>query len=123
MKEIWKDIKNYGGLYQVSDLGNIKSLERKVDNGYCIRTVKEKVLKSVVSFQGYFIVSLHKNGEQKTLKIHQLVAIAFLNHTPDGHTLVVNHINFNKKDNRLDNLEIVTAREKLTIFEHKLINK
>lgn len=110
--EIWKDVKGYEGIYQVSSLGRIKSLKRKVyyKNGR-IDVKKEKILKATKNTSGYLSVDLCKNTIKKRRTVHQLVAIAFLNHNPCGHKLVVNHININKTDNRIDNLEIVTTRE------------
>lgn len=102
-KEIWKSILGYEGLYEVSDLGNVKSLKRK-------NRKKEKLLKSF-TVKGYFRVGLSKEGKTKAMQIHQLIAIAFLNHVPDGHRLVVDHINNIKTDNRLENLQIITGRE------------
>ena len=104
MKEVFKDIPNYEGLYQVSNLGNVKSLNYR-------RTKKEDILSLRVNQSGYYIVSLYKNGESKQMTAHQLVAVVFLNHKPSGYKLVINHINFNKLDNRVENLEVVTARE------------
>ena len=112
MEEIWKEVKNYEGIYEVSNLGRVKSLERKVThpvNGF--KNVKERILKQGTNRGGYLYVDLHKNGKRKNTKIHQLVAMAFLNHTPDGMKLVVNHIDFNRTNNRVENLEIVTNRE------------
>lgn len=100
-EEIWKDIPNYEDNYQVSNLGNLKSL----------KFGKEKELKSKKDKYGYLAVGLRKNKNQKFFTVHQLVAMAFLNHIPCGHELVVNHINFIKTDNRLCNLELITARE------------
>ena len=107
MKEVWKEIKDYEGYYQISDLGRVKSLGRKSLG----RFIKERILITSFDGVGYFNVNLCKNGVKKTFKIHKLVAIAFLNHTPDGLNLVVNHINFNKLDNKLVNLEVITQRE------------
>ena len=109
IQEIWKDIPNYEGYYQVSNLGNVKSLARFNNLG---KRVKERVLKNLVNTtNGYLVVNLSKIGLVKTKQIHQLVAEAFLNHSQKGHKLVVNHKNFNRQDNRVENLEIVTQRE------------
>ena len=97
--EIWKTIPNYED-YQVSNLGRVKSL----------RFGKEKILKHSMA-GNYEKLGLNKLKKAKTFKVHKLVAIAFLNHKQRGMFEVVNHINFNKTDNRLCNLEIVSARE------------
>jgi hypothetical protein len=102
--EIWKDIPNYEGIYQVSNLGNVKSLGNN-------KRKKEKFLKQGNDYNGYKYVILCKKGNRKIIKSHQLVAIVFLNHVPCGYKFVVNHKNFIKHDNRLENLEIVTQRE------------
>ena len=116
IQEIWKDIPNYEGYYQVSNLGNVKSLARFNNLG---KRVKERVLKNLVhTTKGYLVVRLSKIGLVKTKQIHQLVAEAFLNHKPNGHKLVVNHKNFNREDNRVENLEIITNREN-TNKKHK----
>ncbi len=100
MEEIWKDIPNYEGLYQVSNLGKVKSFYKK----------KESILKDVNDGKGYRYVQLFKFGKSKLFRIHQLVAMAFLNHTPCRFKLVVNHIDFNKSNNIVTNLEIVSMR-------------
>jgi hypothetical protein len=111
MKEIYKSIIGYEGKYEVSNLGNVKSLERRVIIHNGTRLVKEKILKKGINTVGYEIVSLSINNKVKTHQIHQLVAEAFLKHSRCGYEKVVNHINFNKLDNRVENLEIVTQRE------------
>jgi len=99
--EIFKDVPNYDGNYQVSNLGRAKSF--KCNN--------EIILKSSINKNGYCVLSLRRNGVKISEYIHQLVAIAFLNHVPCGRQIVVNHINFIKTDNRVENLEIITQRE------------
>lgn len=103
MEEIWKDIPNYEGLYQVSNLGKIKSLPRKW-------VIKEKVLKPLTNGHGYLFVILRSNNKYKHFEIHQLLAIAFLNHIPCGLKTVVDHINHIKTDNRLVNLQLTSNR-------------
>ena len=100
--EIWKDIKNYEGLYQVSNLGFIRSLP----NG---KRRKEKLLKPHYS-QGYPKVSLFKNGKREKRLIHRLVAFAFLGE-PLADKVQINHKNKDRTDAALFNLEWVTARE------------
>jgi len=110
--EVWKDVKGYEGIYQVSNYGNIKSLERNVFGGKGYYVIKEKILKQSNDSHGYKKVSLSINGKTKNHKTHMLLAIAFLNHTPDGtNKLVVNHKDLIKTNNFDYNLEIVTNRE------------
>ena len=112
MIEEWRDIVGYEGLYQISNLGMIKSLKKiKLNKGLYPFEQKEMVLKPGLNDKGYLIVVLTINKKRKTYSVHQLVAMSFLNHTPCKHKLVVNHINFIKTDNRIENLEIVTNRE------------
>jgi len=104
MIEIWKDIPDYEGLYQVSNLGNVKSLPKKYNKNGCILKPKTK------SDIYYKAVDLNKNG-RKTFLIHHLVAKAFLNHdVKENKLLVIDHINNIKTDNCLENLQIVTHR-------------
>ena len=100
MEEIFKDIPNYEGSYQVSNLGNVKSLKYG----------KERILKPASNGDGYLQVVLRKDGKSKTRTVHQLVAEGFLDHKPCGYKLIVNHINFIRHDNRAENLEIDTTR-------------
>jgi hypothetical protein len=111
MEEIFKDIPNYEGIYQVSNLGRIKSLSREICNSKRCYISKEIILKQRKCIHGYFYIILHNNLQRKTIKTHQLVAMAFLGHKPCGFKLVVNHKDFNKSNNNLDNLEIVSQRE------------
>ena len=109
-EEIFKDIPGYEGLYQVSNIGNVKSLSRSWVTGKGnLVTTKIKLLLKCID-DGYYSVSLCKDNNKKKYKVHQLVAMAFLNHTPCGFDLVIDHINDIKTDNRLENLHIVTQR-------------
>lgn len=101
-KEIWVDIKGYEGLYQVSNLGRVKSLNYR-------RTGKEKILKPIKMKRQYIKVQLCKNRKPKQYMIHRLVAQAFIPN-PDNKEQV-NHINGNKADNRVENLEWCTNSE------------
>jgi hypothetical protein len=102
MEEIWKDIKGYEGLYQVSNLGRVKTLKKKYSEG-------EKHRKIRLDRNGYLTVSLSKNGKQNTMKVHRLVAIAFIVNSENKP--FVNHLDGVKNNNIVDNLEWVTASE------------
>lgn len=110
--EIWKDIPDYEGMYQISNHGRVKSLSKKVlRKGGSFFVTKEIILKPSVGLLGYIRYSLCKNNKQKTFRAHQLVAMVFLNHTPNGYEKVVDHIDNNKLNNHVDNLQIITSRE------------
>ena len=97
MTEIWKDIKDYEGLYQVSNWGRVKSL----GNGGTYKT--SRMLQPVKTEKGYLRVGLYKNGKHKMCMVHRLVAFAFLDN-PEGKP-EVNHIDEDKTNNRVENLE------------------
>jgi hypothetical protein len=99
MTEEWKDIKGYEGIYQVSNHGRIKSLRFK----------KEKILKAWNNSHGYLQVKLFTNGLKNMPKVHRLVAETFLCH--DINRTHVNHIDGNKLNNCIKNLEWVNQRE------------
>jgi len=100
--EIWKDIPNYEGLYQASNLGNLRSLNYK-------KTGKIQNLKQAKNRNGYCLCALHKNGKLKSHLVHRLIAYTFL----EISTLVINHKNGVKTDNRIENLEFVTQKDNI----------
>lgn len=111
-QEIWKDIPDYKGCYQASNLGSIKSLCRIVrSNKFGSRKLNERILIQTKSSDGYRSVELSIKGFRKSFRVHKLIAMCFHDHTPCGMRLVVNHKDLNKLNNRSDNLEIVTQRE------------
>ena len=109
--EIWKDIPNYEGLYQVSTIGRVKMLSKLQWNGFAFHNIKEKILKTNISNNGYYILGLSKNKTRKTIAVHKLMAITFLNHTPNKFVKVIDHIDNDKTNNNLNNLQIITNRE------------
>ena len=117
MAEIWKDIEGYEGLYQVSNLGRVKSLDRIVITnnrwgGLTERNLKSRILKQTTDSLGrYLMVILSKDGVVKTKLVHRLVAKSFIQR--DAIKFEVNHIDGNKRNNRLDNLEYCTRTENI----------
>jgi len=108
--EVWKDIKGSEGRYQISNKGRVKSLERKVNNHTGELTVKEKILKQRPDEKGYMRIDIKDNsGKRKYYGIHRLVASVFIPN-PDNKPQV-NHIDGNKANNDVDNLEWVTNGE------------
>lgn len=103
--EIWKDIKGYEGLYQVSNLGNVRSLNFH-------REKKIKILKPNLKKDGYYETTLSKNSKFKWVRTHRLVAEAFIPNIYNKPQ--VNHINGNKLDNKAENLEWCTNQENIT---------
>lgn len=118
MKETWKDVPEFEGYYQVSNLGNIKGLSRKVSFGRSHRIVKENILKKYSRKRGgYQMVGLFKPGAPRNNRnkyVHRLVLSSFVGVVLDAE---INHKNGIKTDNRLENLEWVTRKENI---HHKL---
>lgn len=109
MKEIWKDIPNYEGYFQVSNLGRVKSLARIVLWGGKPRREKEKIKNHYINREGYPCVTLCKERKSHAFLIHRLVAEAFIPN-PENKPFV-DHIDTNKENFSLDNLRWVTAKE------------
>ena len=104
MMEEWKPIFGYEGLYEVSDHGRVKSLARADAMG---RWVRERILKQARHSGAYLTVTLSKNGKTRTHFVHILVAKTFLLRPVERNE--VNHIDFNRQNNRKSNLEWVTT--------------
>lgn len=111
MEEIYRDISGYEGIYQISNLGNIKRLEyqryNKLTKTYS--NYKEHYLKPLLSVRGYKVVSLCKNGVVKLNPVHRLVAETFIENLCNYNC--VNHIDGDKTNNKVDNLEWCTYKE------------
>ena len=98
--EVWKDVPDYEGYYQVSDLGRVKSFKKKFPY----------IMSQYLDI--YYSVTFGLNNIRRTFRIHQLVCIAFLGHKPDGtQKVVVDHKNNEKIDNRLTNLQLINQRK------------
>lgn len=107
--EVWKDVKGYEGLYQVSSEGNLKSLDRISNFNGDLGIRKGKKLKLSETNDGYYRNQLYKNGKRENFYIHRLVAKAFIPKV-DG-KFHINHIDGNPKNNRVENLEWCTPKE------------
>lgn len=113
-EEIWKDVKGYEGLYEVSNFGRVKSKDRRVKVVYkstFYKNLKGKILKPTNTI-GYDKVALYKEGRQKYHNIHRLVAEAFI---PNENNLpIVNHKDESRNNNHVDNLEWCTHKYNIT---------
>lgn len=112
MKEIWKNIPNYEGYYQASNLGRIKSLRRYKQNHSKLQIVEEKIINQYINkHNGYVYSMLYKDGTEKNCRVHKLIAQTFIPNPENKKT--INHIDGNKANNRVDNLEWATNRENI----------
>lgn len=121
-EEIWRDIKGFEGLYQVSNLGRVKSVERLTIRNGRNYPIKEKLLSLHHDKDGYIVVSLSNLGKSSPYKVHRLVCEAFLPN-PENKPCV-DHISTIKDDNRVENLRWCTHKENCNnpISHQKLLN-
>ncbi|HJZ23679.1 MAG TPA: NUMOD4 domain-containing protein [Candidatus Babeliales bacterium] len=121
--EVWKDIIGYEGLYQVNNLGKIKTLSGFVrHNLYGKMKVNEKIHKEYYTSRGYVRVNLRKNNKLKTHHVHRLVALSFIPNPNNKYQ--INHINGIKIDNKVENLEWCTNEEnRIHAISNNLIKK
>lgn len=114
--EIWLPVVGFEGLYEVSSYGRVKSLNYR-------RTKQEKIIKQEKDRYGYLIINICKNGKRKIIRVHRLVAKAFIDNPNNLET--VNHKNEDKTDNRIDNLEWLSRADNIrygTAQERRILN-
>jgi|SRR5690554_1776748 len=116
MKEVWIDIKGYEGIYEVSNKGRVRTHKNKTTytKKHGVRKWKQRIMK----FKGNtpktgYRVSLWKEGKQKDFLVARLVAFNFYNENIDNKKLTVNHIDGNRMNNELYNLELITLKENI----------
>lgn len=111
-KEFWNDVVGYEGLYQISNLGRVKASARTfADKNGRVSRLKEKILKQSISNTGYYYVSLRKDNAAITTNVHRLIAEAFIPNPEKKRC--VNHIDGDKTNNAIQNLEWVTHKENM----------
>jgi hypothetical protein len=111
MNEIWKNVKGHENYYQVSNLGRVRSKDRKTKNGVARFVKKGKLLKAQPNSSGYLRISIKTPQKRSRIFVHRLVAVAFVPN-PEGKPHV-NHKDSNYLNNRYDNLEWVTHKENM----------
>jgi hypothetical protein len=114
-EEIWKNIPDLNGYYQCSNFGRIKSMQRIVSLGNNNRLVKDKILTPIKASHGYLVVNI-TYPTRKQFLVHKLIAKTFLNYKQG---LVINHIDLDKTNNNIENLEAITQKENI---EHSILN-
>ena len=111
VEEVWKDVPDYEGYYQVSNLGNVRSLDRDITIGGKITHRKGRIKKQWINSDGYCVVKLSKDGIDRTYPVHMLVINAFIQRYKYEDGIEGNHIDTDRTNNRVDNLELLTHQE------------
>lgn len=106
--EVWKAVSGYEGFYEVSDYGNVKSLNRVVNHAQRTKKIKERIFSYRLGGRGYPVVNLARGGHNKTFCTYKLVMLAFNGFPPNGTEIA--HNNGNKLDSRLSNLRYDTPK-------------
>lgn len=121
-EEIWRDVLNFEGYYQVSNLGRVRSVDRFVNykKGFNSKALKKgRLLSPKISNKGYLHLTLMKEGKNYYKSVHRLVAEAFI---PNPNNLpYINHINENKIDDRVENLEWCTPKHNVEVYHESRI--
>lgn len=105
IEEIWKPCKDYEGLYEVSNLGRVRSCDKYVWNGVGYYFKKGEIKTLTQRKDGYMSVSLYKNNKGQHVKVHRLVGFAFIENPKPNEYQHINHIDCDRTNNRFDNLE------------------
>lgn len=121
---MWKDIKNFEGYYEVNTKGEIRSIERKVNyRNNKQRVIKSKIKKQTLNSKGYLKVSLWKDNKSKTMEVQRIVAETFIENTMNKSQ--VNHIDGDKTNNKVENLEWCSPKEnslhRTNILKHGIV--
>ena len=116
IKEIWRDVVGFEGLYMVSNYGNLKRYAKTWKsgrNGSQVKSLPESLVKTRTTAWGYEVCTLHKDGQKITQRVHILVAKAFIDNDDPEHKVQVNHIDGNKLNNNVKNLEWCTPADNM----------
>ena len=116
--EEWKYIKGYEGIYQISNKGRVRTF--RVKDGFVGFRICDspRIMATIPKDNGYRYVTLMKDGKKHNKYVHRLVAEAFIGEIPEGY--VINHIDFDKSNNIVTNLEIVTQKQNVLHSKHKM---
>lgn len=110
--EVWKEILGYNGLYEASNMGQIRSVPRNITSkDGRVTYYPQQIIKPIKIKSGYYKVTLWKNRKPKSFGVHVLVYNSFNEVKSNGHKMQVDHINNIPSDNRLENLQLLTCRE------------